>query len=152
MSSHESFWVATAAAAPVIALTAIVALPDTSVVVERVSRYRQENKNPSIPARDRNRQPLIVDYLWSRKMAYAWSQLVWMMSVVNLLLQATLLAMSLWALAYDQEVIPPWAAIVFSAGGLLLLTWSSTSAAAFRRFLENNPDSVSSSGNEKSPP
>ena len=149
MSPHESFWVATAAAAPVVALAAIVALPDTSVAVEEVYRHRHD---PVVSERARNGRQVIVARLWSRNMAYVWSQLVWMVSIVNLLLQAALLAMSLLVLVYDQEVIPPWAAIVFSAGGILLLTWSSTSAAAFRRFLEPPPDSESSSKNKKSPP
>src|SRR5262249_34833233 len=42
VASHESFWLATAAAAPVIALAAVVALPDTSGIYRDVQRTFDE--------------------------------------------------------------------------------------------------------------
>ena len=54
-------------------------------------------------------------------------------SVANLILQAGLLAVSLWTLAYDQDVVPPWVAIVLAVGGILLLAWTLTLAGWLRR-------------------
>ena len=42
MAFHESFWIATSAAAPVIALAAVVALPDTAAVAQMGARRLRE--------------------------------------------------------------------------------------------------------------
>lgn len=54
-------------------------------------------------------------------------------SFVNVLVQAGLLALSLSALATSQNVTPPWVAIVMAVAGMLLLLWTVTSVGLMRR-------------------
>ena len=42
----------------------------------------------------------------------------------NLIAQAVLLAVSLAALAYGLDLVPPWLAIVVAVGGVALLAWT----------------------------
>jgi CHASE2 domain-containing sensor protein len=42
----------------------------------------------------------------------------------NLIAQAALLAVSLAALAYSRDFVPPWLAIVVAVGGVALLAWT----------------------------
>jgi hypothetical protein len=134
---HESFWVATSAAAPVIALAAIVALPDASTVVDVASRRLQ------LAQQVRGSDPLdsdaVRDEVLTREMRRQASQ-VRGTTFFNLLLQAGLLAVSLWALAYNQAVISPPDAIIMAVVGILLLSWTTTRTAAFRRLAARLPD------------
>jgi len=63
--------------------------------------------------------------------AWSASLLVWGTTLVNLVVQAGLLAVSLSALAYQQNVMPPWLAIFLAVGGILLLAWSTTTVIKF---------------------
>lgn len=44
-----------------------------------------------------------------------------MTTLVNLIIQAALLAVSLSALAYDQDIMPLWLAVILATGGIVLL-------------------------------
>jgi len=133
---YESFWVATSAAAPVIALAAVVALPDASTVRSVASRrYRRRRDQIG------DRHPLEAIFeplpgarelsMLQARSAWSASLLVWGTTLVNLVVQAGLLAVSLSALAYQQNVMPPWLAIFLAVGGILLLAWSTTTVIKF---------------------
>ncbi len=125
MAFHESFWVATSAVAPVIALAAVVALPDATSIVGRATHDRAiAEMRPS--ARD---DPFAIAVA---RATQRWSLLAWGITLVNLIIQAGLLTVSLWALAYNQDVMPPAPAIILAAGGILLLAWSTTVSAQQR--------------------
>jgi len=112
MTYHESFWLATGAAAPVIALAAVVALSD-ALQTER------DAKSPY--------------GIWAA--SWGTATVTSMISILNVIVQAALLAVSLSALAYGQNVMPPWVAIVLAVGGILLLGWTLAIGAAIRRKL-----------------
>ena len=129
---HESFWVATSAVAPVIALAAVVALPDASTMVDVTARSRR-----TIHPVDR--VPFRFVFATRRtvvRLARWWSLLIWGTTIFNLIAQAGLLAVSLWALAYNQDVMPPLAGIALAAGGILLLALTATVASNFDRWAE----------------
>lgn len=54
----------------------------------------------------------------------------------NLIVQAALLAVSLAALGYSREFVPPWPAIVVAVGGVGLLAWTLLRGAAIRVRVE----------------
>jgi hypothetical protein len=129
VSYHEAFWVATAAAAPVITVAIVVAMPDTSATVWAVQRSAEEYKADVPPGPDED---------WDRGLRAMTGMLlnvtvVYIVEILNLLVQAGLLAVSLSALAAGRNVTPPWIAIVMAVVGTLLLAWSITSTAQTRR-------------------
>jgi hypothetical protein len=126
---HESFWVATSAAVPVIALAAVVALPDASRMAHTAARQRHRAQRNPDPTRD---TPALVELLGAAQ-DFWWSRLVWWTTFVNLTIQAALLAVSLSALAYDSDLMPQWVAIVLAVGGILLLAWSTSNAIRLPR-------------------
>jgi hypothetical protein len=123
---YENFWVATAATAPVIALAAMLLLPEWTV---RGSEATAAAVDAEMRAKGRGLQDW--DHRYQRLAKMAWS--VRTEGLVNVLLQAALLAVSLSALAYQRNVVRPWIAISIAAGGLLWLGWSSLQSG---RFLE----------------
>jgi hypothetical protein len=127
VSYQESFWLATSAAAPIIALAAMVALPDTADVTfataREVSRLRQRTAPP-----DTSRSEIVK--LVYRGLAVNFG------SLINLLVQAGLLAVSLTALEVGVDVMPPWVAICLAVGGLLLLAWTLVVGRNLRRQLQ----------------
>jgi hypothetical protein len=128
---HKSFWVATSAAAPVIALAAVVALPDASAMLDAASRQlRQTRRLTDDHAGFDFRARIILAILQA---SWLYWFLVWGATVVNLIVQAGLLAVSLSALAFQQNVMPPWVAIALAVGGILLLAWSTTTVIKFRQ-------------------
>jgi hypothetical protein len=129
VSYHDSFWLATGAAAPVIALAAVVALPDIAVMERRAwIRYAKGAIPPDLkqkdPAGDLPKQ------LWHAV------NLIWYVSLFNMIIQAAVLAVSLSALASEQNVVPPWIAIVPAVGGIILLAWTLAMGVRFRGTLE----------------
>jgi hypothetical protein len=169
---YESFWLATSAAAPVIALAAVVSIPDStntaSVAAFRskatvgalqpmIDRLRNEleqvkasrNKltdpvslelqsSPDITAiqteLDSAMESLEDNDRYAEVTRRAAMNAVW--SSINVLVQSGLLAVSLTALAYDRDIVPPWLAIVLAVGGLLLLAWTVVSGAAIRSQID----------------
>ena len=66
-----------------------------------------------------------------------WSLIAWLGTLLNLAIQAALLAVSLWALAYHEDVIRPWVAIIPAIGGIVLLACIALVAAEQRYTLQN---------------
>jgi hypothetical protein len=122
---HESFWVATSAAAPVIALAAVVALPDASTIAHIASGNWYRTR---VRYRDTRRHPTAGVEITAARLTRWQAWLTWWAIFVNLIVQAGLLAMSLSALAYNHDVMAPPAAIILAAGGILILAWSTMSA------------------------
>lgn len=54
----------------------------------------------------------------------------------NLIVQAALLAVSLAALAYGRDFVPPWLAIVVAVGGVALLAWTQLRGTGIRTEVE----------------
>lgn len=156
MTFHETFWLATAAAAPVIALAAVVALPDTSGLYgNHAQRLEGEYKDlsaklrPSIAGDTSGLAGLLVAAMGvsvdmrDRMVGQAvksYRVMAWVVrlaAIVNMLLQAGLLATSLVALAYNLDVMPPWVAIVLAVGGILLLAATVSAVPAYRNMTEH---------------
>jgi hypothetical protein len=109
---HESFWVTAGAAAPVIALAAIVALIDTLQSLVNLS-------NPSHPFRDR-----VPSY------ASLWMGVITGMG--NIALQAFVLLFALASLAHEHDAVPPLAAAICPFAGVCLVGVGSMMAAILR--------------------
>jgi hypothetical protein len=76
--------------------------------------------------------------------ARRWSVMALVVTLVNLLAQAALLALSLWSLAYNQDVMPPPTAIILPVFGVLALTdstWFAIDARGLRRRYYERRDS-----------
>ncbi len=143
VTKYESFWLAIAAAAPVIALAVVVVLPDTSGVTGDVfqpiiddwfdspEKFRAALKaagagGPVLEAMSD------IDLTGAKADAKAKARsttlgirgiaaaIRWI-AIGNVMVQAVLLALSLVALAYNVDVISRWLAIVLTVGGILLL-------------------------------
>ena len=106
MAFHESFWVVTGTAAPVIALAAIVSLADADREFIGFLMTNLANMRRISPYM----KPLALIAL-----------VIAVSGILNLLLQATLLATSLVSLAEDVNSVPPWFAVTMAVGGLMLL-------------------------------
>jgi membrane associated rhomboid family serine protease len=126
---HESFWVVTGTAAPVIALAAVVALGeilrDMGASGEKFMRVLLDSSPDNAEVvkwmADVSRKP-------TRKMVRALHAAV----LSNLLLQSAFLAVSLVSLVDEANLVPPWIAIAAAVGGLLLLAATAFGASAFR--------------------
>ena len=129
---HESFWVATSAVAPVIALAAVVALPDVALIGKAtVLRDMIQRRQPS--DQDRAKQTLLVGEAQNTR---KWAWTAWMITLANLIIHAGLLVVSLCALALRQDIMPFWVAIFLASGGILLLALSTFCSAVARWNLE----------------
>jgi len=145
VSFHENFWLAASAAAPVITLAIVVAIPDAANMrfraagamraaegQRRVSEVSGPHDRPSRDsAGDRAGESLratrwaVQVTRWNVQLCYA-----------NLIAQAVLLAVSLAALAYGLDLVPPWLAIVVAVGGVGLLAWTLLRGAGIRDGVE----------------
>jgi hypothetical protein len=139
MADYESFWLATAAAAPVIALAAVVALPDTSdvspdVIQSTLDEWFSSPERISSAAKEAGASDAVVKIMAGidpaalKGVAQKVPALLRVVTVpirwiaiCNVILQAALLAVALGALAYNMSVIPRWVAIALTVGGILLL-------------------------------
>jgi hypothetical protein len=116
--NFTEFWVATAAAAPVIALAAVVALPDlTTAEFEVVKRLYDKAIADGVKDAGFFHEPRAERLLRNARIARG-------MTMANVIIQAVLLAVALGALATDQNLMPPLAAVVLAVGGILLLSWT----------------------------
>ena len=145
MAFHEGFWVVTGTAAPIIALAAVVSLAEAerdyyntlASAVRAVSRMPGGEKLANSPddTPDVTRIKIIVRVLTASQRVEPLSKtLTWLATfgVVNLILQAALLAISLVSLAGAANLLSPWLAIVAAVGGLLLLAASSLGVVYLR--------------------
>lgn len=145
VSFHENFWLAASAAALVITLAIVVAIPDVANMRFRAAgamRAAEDQRRVSEvsgphdrlsrdSARDRADESLratrwaVQVTRWNVRLCYA-----------NLIAQAVPLAVSLAALAYGLDLVPPWLAIVVAVGGVGLLAWTLLRGAGVRDWVE----------------
>lgn len=133
MTFHESFWAATSAVAPVIALAAVVALPDAATLIGRANSILQGTLRQSSNEYAGQETFLAMRARETRH----WAWIAWLATLANMMIQAGLLTVSLCALAYRQDIVPLWLAIVLATGGILLLAWSTFVSANWRWALEH---------------
>jgi len=133
MAFHESFWVVTGTAAPVIALAVIVSAGDAFRQVLTTDAERRHAQRNVHPDRAKLSQQDDEDLLKSHRKMLRFVQAV---ATFNLLLQAALLAVSLVCLADGANLVPPWLAIAAGVGGIMLL--SSTAYAAVGAHVARN--------------
>jgi hypothetical protein len=158
MTSYENFWLATAAAAPVIALAAVVALPETSGLY-RDDLQRIIDEWFGTPTKLRaamqaaGATELVVEAMSDidfPAMKGGVTKTVIPLRVVaavtrwtaigNVMLQAVLLAFSLAALAYNVDVMPRWLSIVLTVGGILLLAATVSLVSYYRKGMKELPE------------
>jgi hypothetical protein len=128
---HESFWVATSAVAPVVALAAVVALPDATLI-GRANNVLQRLKEDQ-PPRDAELHNFLAGA--ARDMR-KWAGIAWLITLANLIIQAGLLVVSLCALALRQDVMSFWLAIGLATSGIVLLAVCTMVSASQRWTLE----------------
>jgi hypothetical protein len=148
VSFHETFWLAASAAAPVITLAIVVVIPDAARIRFQAERRKWElhlpantasatsEEAPPAPGTDPgNAAP---DELQPK--SPQWAVQVTRRNVrlcyANLIAQAALLGVSLLALAYSRDFVPPWLAIVVAVGGIGLLAWTLLRGAGIRDEVE----------------
>jgi hypothetical protein len=105
MAYVVDFWVAAATVAPVIALSATVAISD---IARQIARF-EASLIPKAPSWRRARRLL------------TWSMLI---SSGNILLQSIIMSVSLFSLANSKNAKPPLAAAFFESLGLMLIFFS----------------------------
>jgi hypothetical protein len=159
VSYHETFWVVAGTAAPVIALAAVVTLPDSwGAFKERLMSRRIDALLDPMNAESRELEKRLIagmidaglspprdpkaeaaereekdrEFQSQSKKLYKSAFVNQLGSFANVVLQAGLLALSLAALTYGRDVAPPWVAIVLAVGGILLLAWTSIAVSSFR--------------------
>jgi hypothetical protein len=144
---HDNFWLAASAAAPVIALAAVVILSDVSTVLnvyaEQIRVVRRRARMP-----DRLRLELADGIPGLPRLdlsGYTWGSVLMIRRgiVLNLIIQAGLLAVSLSALATSQDVMPMFVAIVLAVGGILLLAATTTAVVKVREEAARRSRSLS---------
>ena len=148
---HETFWVVTGTTAPVIALAVVIALPDSGRAWSELSRQLMPGADPDTPSARKLREALVPksqDWLSGsfmptpeiRDPAMVVARrafMILLMVSLDLILQAGVLAVSLSALAYGLDVMPPWVAIVLTVGGLLLLPWITIKTSHLRKAFDS---------------
>ena len=136
MSYHEAFWLATAAAAPVIVLAVVVARPDVDAAAyAALRRSAQPGNVESGDSENRDIEQQKRDYAMHQMLSAITFGYV---STLNVFMQAGLLAVSLSALATGRNIMPPWVAIVLAVSGILLLSEILRRSAAIGRSAETD--------------
>lgn len=150
VAQYESFWLATAAAAPVIALAAVVALPDTLGAYQEgfqrtVDEWFDTPAKLQTSMRDAGAPELYVEAMSHIDLATVKAMMTraniplrkiaayirWI-AVCNVMLQALLLASSLAALAYNVDWLSRWLAIVITVAGVVTLALTLSLVANYR--------------------
>jgi hypothetical protein len=135
---HESFWILTGTAAPVVALASVVSLSDLAGQGFRLMDTRRRHPEwwPSRewyqptywphkylyelkPEFVRRPGVKYIDVDTDRRLSLLVSfQLA---QAVNVCMQAALLSVALLSLAYQTNLVPPWIAVVAAVAGVMLL-------------------------------
>jgi hypothetical protein len=130
----ESFWVAIAAAAPVIALAAIVSLSDTSGAMDKL----REIWPRFLERTSHNKEA--DDWLFKRigqgDRLTAWANF----SAIGMGLQVAMLAIALVALVNRSNVVPPIVPEIAVPLGVFLLLVSALNTATMRRLPKYTDD------------
>ena len=138
---HEAFWLATAAVAPLVTLAAVVALPDAAIAVDWRSLALRElggvAGDRGDPPQEFSEAIARADYerhrqeYWKSRAVAAYRA-----TLINMVVQAGLLAVSLAALATGRDLIPTWIPIVLAVGGILVLARTLIYGAEIRRAMD----------------
>jgi hypothetical protein len=125
---HETFWVVTGSAAPVIALAAIISARDIAhdigAITDPVGQLMADHvRGPKL------QQALSYHQRWAW-VGYA----QWLAQLVNICLQALLLTVSLLSIAYQRNVFPVWIGVALTVGGVVLLAVTGVGMLAARQL------------------
>jgi hypothetical protein len=122
MTFHETLWVITGSAAPVVALAAIVSLRDVLTDSNPMADVGDEliklndGQNAKFTLEEK------LDKIWRYNARWARVGIVqWGAQMSNLGLQALLLTISLLSIAWQRNVFPVWIAVAAPTVGVLLL-------------------------------
>ena len=121
---HEAFWVASAAAAPVIALANVVTVSDAWGLA-------RESVRTLVSVAEEIGQPSMVDGLIPRTRT---AEILYRVSLVNLVLQAAVLLASMISLADTGDHLPPMVVAAALAGGLAAVGAAAMGMARARQF------------------
>jgi hypothetical protein len=148
VSFHENFWLAASTTAPVITLAVVVVIPDAARIRFRAARREQElldlvastafaasEEVPPVPVTEPEKAAFDQRLIRLGGAVRVTRRNV-RLCYVNLFAQAALLCVSLAALAYSRDFVPPWLAIVVAVGGVGLLTWTLLRGAGIRDGVE----------------
>jgi hypothetical protein len=114
MTFHDTLWVLTGTAAPVIALAAIVSLRDVLNDTRAMANVSDELKA------EYSEEKLAKTWRYTDRRARV-GMVQWGVQMGNLCLQALLLAISLLSVAWQRNVFPVWIAVAAPTVGVLLL-------------------------------
>ena len=119
MAFHESVWIVAGTAAPVVALAGIISLGD---LMEKNDNFGEQAKALRImQAREPTDAQLLQRNMIAARLA-GYSTMIYqlfMAQLVNVFLQALLLAASLLCLLNQSNLVPPWLAVIAAFGGLV---------------------------------
>ena len=132
MSYHESFWIAIAAAAPVIALAAVVSVGDVFRAAERISRTLPHNWTNEDFWTDRDDTLDWPTILRTSNVGYRLLRGGYAAGIINGVLQLVALSMALQSLADGNDVVSTLLPDVAVPLGIFLLLVSTTINAALR--------------------
>jgi hypothetical protein len=125
---HETFWVVTGSTAPVVALAAIISARDiahdTGVITDPVGEMVAAHVTGSKMERA---------YGYYRRWALV-GYAQWLAQLVNIVLQALLLTVSLLSIAYQRNVFPIWIGVTVAVGGVGLLAVTGVGIWAARQL------------------
>ena len=124
---REAFWVAVSAAAPVIALAAVVAYADANDLMRQVAAVNQVLTDETLESDDK----LVSRYAGIPELGLIAVSLC----IANLGLQAVTLTFSLVSLANGRNEGPTWAVLVAEVGGIVALAFAAVASQRARRRL-----------------
>lgn len=133
----EDFWIAAAAAAPVIALAGLVAITDAAVAGDILRRKKKDIKTKTKTKTKKEKKEALKNFrdLVGGGRATLGPQNVWIIiySILNLVAQGFVLIVALLALLHDGTLIPGTAIIYVEGIGLAVLLWAALLAAQVGR-------------------
>jgi hypothetical protein len=128
----KDFWLATAAAAPVIALAAVVVVPEGPGVKSKIMRDLHD-----LEATDTGETDPEAKLLTGAMSLAASAMQILLLTGFNVVVQALLLLASLSSLEAEGDQIPPWSAELLAVGGIFLLAGTLYWGASVRGRLES---------------
>ncbi len=141
MSFHESFWVVAGTAAPVIALAAVISLGDTIRTQIKVDSATFD----ALVVASRG-DKMAKDFQHFNERARGSIVALRMTQLLNLYLQAGLLAVSLLSLAFQRNLIPTWICVAALTAGVLVLAYAGVAVVREQeltrrqqQLIESNP-------------
>lgn len=128
---HETYWIAVSAAAPVIALSAIVAMADVGAISSASRQWQIEHPPWTCPEESQELANKIGHLAWDM-LTFA-ARLAWFCMA----LQATVLAFSLSSLAGRIDEMPTWVAIAGEVASIVALSGVARNSITARYSLDD---------------